>query len=111
MRAITWIINGLLFVLALGFAIKNTAPTELRFFLFTGDYVWNFPLVIYLLVFFVAGVVVGLLSVIPAYFRGRREIAKLKKDIKLAAKATAASNAVTPPTVDAVMPVPPMGGF
>jgi lipopolysaccharide assembly protein A len=111
MRTITWIINGLLFILALGFAIKNTAPTELRFFLFTGDYVWNFPLVIYLLVFFVAGVVVGLLSVIPSYFRGRREITKLKKDIKLAAKASAASASPTPPKVDATLVVPPMGGF
>jgi lipopolysaccharide assembly protein A len=111
MRAITWIINGLLFILALGFAIKNTSPTELRFFLFTGDYVWNFPLVIYLLAFFVAGVVVGLSSVIPAYFRGRREIAKLRKDIKLSAKATASANLVSPPKADVVLPVPPMGGF
>jgi lipopolysaccharide assembly protein A len=111
MRAITWIINGLLFILALGFAIKNTSPTELRFFLFTGDYVWNFPLVIYLLAFFVAGVVVGLSSVIPAYFRGRREIAKLRKDIKLSAKASASANLVSPPKADVVLPVPPMGGF
>jgi lipopolysaccharide assembly protein A len=110
-RAITWIINSLLFVLALGFAIKNTAPTELRFFLFTGDYVWNFPLVIYLLVFFVAGVAVGLLSVIPAYFRGRREITKLKKDIKLAAKSGSGSGSVLAPKVVNDLPVPPMGGF
>jgi lipopolysaccharide assembly protein A len=109
MRIITWIINGLLFILALGFAIKNTTPTELRFFFFTGDYVWNFPLVIYLLVFFVAGVVVGLLSVIPSYFRGRREIAKLRKDIKVSAKT--ASNAATEAKSDALPVVPPVGGF
>ena len=107
MRVITWIVNGLLFILALGFAIRNTTPTELRFFLFTGDYVWNLPLVIYLLVFFVVGVVVGLLSVIPSYFRGRREISKLKKDIKLSNKTVA--SAVVKPEVN--LPVPPVGGF
>ncbi len=107
MRFITWVINGLLFILALGFAIKNTAPTELRFFFFTGDYVWNFPLVIYLLVFFVAGVVAGLLSVIPSYFRGRREIARLRKDVRLAAKPAPGSVAAR----DLDPPVPPVGGF
>ena len=107
MRMITWIVNGLLFVLALGFAIRNTTPTELRFFLFTGDYVWNLPLVIYLLVFFVVGVVVGLLSVIPSYFRGRREISKLKKDVKLSNKAV--NQTPAKPEVD--LPVPPIGGF
>lgn len=107
MRFITWVINGLLFILALGFAIKNTAPTELRFFFFTGDYVWNFPLVIYLLVFFVAGVVAGLLSVIPSYFRGRREIARLRKDVRLAAKPAPGSVAAR----DLDPPVPPLGGF
>jgi lipopolysaccharide assembly protein A len=108
MRFITWVINGLLFLLALGFAIRNTTPTELRFFMFTGDYVWNFPLVIYLLVFFVVGVVVGLLSVIPSYFRGRREIAKLKKDIKLAQKAVGTQADKLP---ESSVVVPPMGGF
>ncbi len=87
MRLLTWIFNLTLFVLALGFAVSNTATTELHFLPFGKDALWSAPLVIFLLLFFAAGVVVGLLASVPTYFRNRREISRLRKEIKLATRA------------------------
>lgn len=83
MRVLTAIFNLLLFLVALGFALSNTSVTELRFFLFGNDAVWRAPLVIFLLMFFVAGAVVGLLAAIPAFFRNKREISRLRKELRL----------------------------
>jgi putative membrane protein len=84
MRIVSWIFNFLLFLLALGFALSNTGTTELRFLI--GDLTWRAPLVIFLLVFFAAGVLVGLLAAVPAAFRQRREIARLNRELRLASR-------------------------
>jgi uncharacterized integral membrane protein len=70
MRVVAWIFNLLLFLVALGFALSNTTVTELRFFLFGDDVAWRAPLVIFLLLFFVAGAVVGLLAAFPSSATG-----------------------------------------
>lgn len=80
MRIFWWIFNFLLFLVALGFALANTGPTELRFFL--GDLSWRAPLVIFLLIFFAAGVLIGLLAAVPAWFRQRREIGRLSRELR-----------------------------
>ncbi len=83
MRVVAWIFNLLLFLVALGFALSNTAVTELRFFLFGDDLAWRAPLVIFLLLFFVAGAVVGLLAAFPSFFRNRRELSRLRRELRL----------------------------
>ena len=93
MKALGWLVRAALFLLALGFALSNTRATELRFFGF--DDVWSAPLVVFLLVFFVAGLVVGLVSVAPTLYRQRREIARLGRHLNDAAGA-----AVEVPTAD-----------
>ncbi|MCM5570017.1 LapA family protein [Burkholderiaceae bacterium FT117] len=80
MRIVSWLFNFLLFLIALGFALSNTEPTDLRFLI--GDLSWRAPLVIFLLVFFAAGVVIGLLAAVPAMFRQRREIARLSRELR-----------------------------
>ena len=85
MRIFWWIFNFLLFLVALGFALANTEPTELRFFL--GDLSWRAPLVIFLLIFFAAGVLIGLLAAVPAWFRQRREIGRLSRELRHATRA------------------------
>ncbi|TXL68270.1 LapA family protein [Zeimonas arvi] len=80
MRIVSWIFNFLLFLIALGFALSNTEPVDLRFLI--GDLSWRAPLVIFLLVFFAAGVVIGLLAAVPAMFRQRREIARLGRELR-----------------------------
>lgn len=84
MRIVTWVFNFLLFLIALGFALSNTGATELRFLI--GDLTWHAPLVIFLLVFFAAGVVVGLLAAVPAMFRHRREISRLNRELRHATR-------------------------
>lgn len=85
MRIIAWLFNLLLFLVALGFALSNTSSTELRFAMAGDGVAWRAPLVIFLLVFFVAGAAVGLLSAIPSYFRQRREIARLRRELRASA--------------------------
>ncbi len=94
MRVVAWLFRALVFLVALGFALSNTGITELRFF--GMDIVWRAPLVVFLLAFLVAGAALGLLGVVPSLFRQRREIGRLRREIKIAAK-TAANNVQPPP--------------
>lgn len=109
MRILSWLFRAVLFVAALGFALSNTRTTELRFFGF--DFVWSAPLVVFLLVFFVAGLVVGLLALVPTWYRQRREIQRLRRQDEAANRASAAA---VPPIPDAPLPAasrePPASG-
>lgn len=99
MRAISWLFRVFLFLCALGFALTNQDLATLRFFGLS-DFEWRAPLVIFLLLFFAAGAVLGLVSIVPTLYRQRREIGRLKREVKLLGK-TQANNS-TPPVVDAV---------
>ena len=81
MRVLSWLLTLLLFVAALGFALSNTGTAELRFFV--GEPV-RAPLVVFLLAFLAAGVALGLLAAVPTLFRHRREIARLRKELRVA---------------------------
>jgi lipopolysaccharide assembly protein A len=89
-------ISVILFVAALGFAVSNTTITELKFWGL--DLYWRAPLVVFLLIFFAAGVAVGLLAVAPTLFKQRREVGKLKKTISKAA-ASASDSVKLAPTI------------
>ena len=102
MRLIAWIIRVMLFLAALGFALSNTGLTELRFF--GVDVVWRAPLVIFLLAFFAAGTAMGLLGVVPMLFRQRREITRLRREIKTNARNLPAAQQA-PPDVPATGPI------
>jgi len=98
MRVVSWIFRTVLFLAALGFALSNTAVTELRFF--GVEFVWRAPLVIFLLAFLAAGVLLGLLGLLPTWYRMRREIGRLRRELRVAEKAAnAASPRVAPPDV------------
>jgi uncharacterized integral membrane protein len=99
MRVVSWIVRAVLFLAALGFALSNTAVTELRFF--GVDLVWRAPLVIFLLAFFGAGAALGLLAVVPTLYRQRREIGRLRREVRATARpASAGGAAVQPPPPD-----------
>lgn len=100
MRVLTWLFNLVLFVLALGFALSNTATVELRFVF--ADLTWRAPLVVVLLVFLAAGVALGLLAAVPLLFRHRREITRLTRELRHATRPPSpAPPAQTPPVVAA----------
>ena len=75
MRYFNWLLRIVLFVVLLGFAIKNDQLVVVRYFF---SYEWQSPLVVVLLVFFALGVLVGLLTAAGRVFSQRREIARLK---------------------------------
>ena len=102
MRFVSWLFNFVLFLVALGFALSNTAPTELHFIV--GDLTWRAPLVIFLLVFFAAGVLVGLLAAVPALFRHRREIARLNRELRHATRPEPTTDIAKVPAEAAVGP-------
>lgn len=80
MRYLIWFARLILFVLLLGFAVKNDQPVVLRYFF---GYEWQASLVVVLLVFFAAGTVVGVLAVLGNLLRQRKQFALLEREAKL----------------------------
>ncbi|TAN76343.1 MAG: LapA family protein [Gallionella sp.] len=83
MRYLNWVLRALLFIVLLGFAAKNDQTVTLRYFF---GYEWQSSLVIVLLIFFAAGAAVGVLAMLGNVLRQRREIARLKRDIRVKGK-------------------------
>ena len=80
MRYLTWLLRIVLFLVLLGFAVKNDQPVVLRYFF---GYEWQASLVVVLLLFFAVGVGTGMLAVLGNIFRQRREIGVLKRELRL----------------------------
>ena len=76
MRYFNWLLRVTLFIVLLGFAMKNDQPVVLRYFF---GYEWQASLVVVLLVFFAGGIGVGLLTALSKIFLQRREILSLKR--------------------------------
>jgi len=81
MRALGWLAKGLLFLILFGFALKNTAPVELRFFLGQS---WRAPLSLLLFVFFSAGAALGVAAALSVAYRQRKELERLRADSPVA---------------------------
>ena len=95
MRFVSWVLRIAIFAAVLLFAVANNGTNvELNL----GFEKVRQPEVLFLLIFFVAGVVTGLLSVVPALYRRRREIGRLKKEIRVSAMT--AENAASAPNPD-----------
>ena len=77
MRYLHWILRILLFLVLLGFAIKNTDPVVVRYFV---GWEWHAPLVLVLLVFFVAGAVLGVMAAVAWLYHQRRELLQLRRE-------------------------------
>ena len=87
MRFVTGTIWLAVFLLLLAFAAKNTAPVTLRFWF---DAVWQAPLVALLVTFFAAGAALGLISALATVLRQRRELARLKRELRARPRAEGA---------------------
>lgn len=95
MRVIAWILRIFLFLALFLFALKNTDPVSLRLYF---DQVWQAPLALVLLVFFVAGAAVGVLATLATVFRQRREISRLRRELKRRTREVpAAETEILPP--------------
>jgi putative membrane protein len=79
MRFVTPFLGLILFLLAVGFAIKNSELVTLHYYL---GYQWQAPMVVVIFVFFVFGVVAGVAATFSYVFRQRREILGLKRELR-----------------------------
>lgn len=77
MNILLWLLRAALFVLLLGFAVKNSSVVTLHFFF---DAAWPLPLVAVMLLFFAAGAVAGLSAALGTFLRQRREILRLNQE-------------------------------
>jgi len=85
MRYLVWLFRAFLFVVLLGFAVKNDQPVVLRYFF---GFEWQASLVVILLLFFALGMGIGVLAVLGNVFRQRREISALRREMQLKNKLT-----------------------
>ncbi len=80
MRYLSWLFKIILFLLLLGFALKNSETAVLHYYL---GYEWQAPLVLILLVFFCAGAAVGIIASLSYIFRQRRKMHSLERELRL----------------------------
>ena len=80
MRYLNWIFRVVIFLVLLGFAVKNDQPITLRYFF---GYEWQSSLVLVLLIFFAAGAAVGVIAMFANVLQQRREIGNLQRDIRI----------------------------
>ena len=81
MRILTWTIRIALFILLLAFAARTPEPVTLRFYFHPA---WQAPLVVLLLAFFAGGAALGLLAALGAVLRQRREVSRLRRELRAA---------------------------
>ena len=79
MRYISWALRILLFLLLFGFALKNTDPVAVRFYLGSQ---WEAPLAMVVLVFFGVGALAGVAACLTYVYRQRREVLHLRKEAR-----------------------------
>jgi len=87
MHYLMWTIKVFLFLLILSFALVNTDPVTVRYYL---GYQWQAPLVLVLLVAACIGALVGLLAGLFQALRLRREVAALKRELRAVKQLSAA---------------------
>lgn len=80
MHYLMWIIKAALFLLILSFALVNTDQVTVRYYL---GFQWQAPLVLVLLVAVCLGALVGLLVGLFHTLRLRRQVAALKRELRV----------------------------
>ena len=82
MKYLTIVLRLTLFLILFLFALKNHELATLRFYF---DLEWRAPLVLLLLIFFAAGIAVGVLACLPRIFRQRRDLLQATRNEQQAA--------------------------
>ncbi|MCW5636507.1 MAG: LapA family protein [Rubrivivax sp.] len=96
MRPVVWLFRAALFFALFAFALNNQHPVAVHWFF---GLEWHTPLVIVVLLAFALGAVLGVLAMVPSWWRARRSGA--------ASAPAAPSDAQGPPAPPA--PTPPLG--
>ena len=88
---VQWLLKAALFFTLFAFALNNQGDVTVRFFF---GYQWTAPMVLVVLITFAAGLLLGVLGMVPRWWRQRREAANARKLSDAAALQT-------PPAADA----------
>ncbi|MDP1693275.1 MAG: LapA family protein [Burkholderiaceae bacterium] len=73
MRALNWLVRAFVFFTLFAFALNNQQEVAVRWFF---GFEWHTPMVIVVLAAFAAGCAIGVLAMVPSWWRQRR-VAKL----------------------------------
>jgi len=98
MRFLTWAVRLILFIVLLAFAVKNTDPVTLHFYF---DLAWQGPLVVALFAVLALGALFGVAATVGPLMRQRREIARLRRDVRQSGQSTTRESQIPPPVIDA----------
>ncbi len=81
MALLRWIVGGVLFVALLFLSLQNSDLATVRFYHW---FSWQAPLIFLLLAAFAAGVAAGLLAGLARAARLKRQLARLRKELRRA---------------------------
>ncbi|WP_137718542.1 LapA family protein [Methylobacillus flagellatus] len=79
MRATYLFFTAVLFILLLGFALKNADLVELQYYL---GFSWRAPLSLMLLITFGLGILFGILACLTPLIRQRRQLLAYQRELK-----------------------------
>jgi uncharacterized integral membrane protein len=82
---LSWLLRALLFLAVFAFALMNTDPVRLRFFL---GQTWETSMIVALLLFFAFGAGIGVLACLSRLLAQRRQIQKLERELRAAGNRT-----------------------
>jgi uncharacterized integral membrane protein len=74
MRILVWVFRALVFFTLFAFALNNQQQANVHWFF---GVEWHAPMVIVVLVVFAAGCALGVLAMVPSWWRHRREARRL----------------------------------
>jgi uncharacterized integral membrane protein len=102
MRVFVWLVRAFIFFALFAFALNNQQEVAVRWFF---GFEWRAPMVIVVLAAFGAGCAIGVLAMVPSWWRQRR-VARITAP-SAAAPAPAPASTAVPSTFGAEAAVPP----
>ncbi|MFO1219805.1 MAG: LapA family protein [Burkholderiaceae bacterium] len=106
MRILTWLIRALVFFTLFAFALNNQQSVTIHWFFGAS---WQAPQVIVVLVAFAAGVALGVLAMVPRWWRHRRTAQRQARTPAVPAPAVAGPSTGSPS--DLALEHPPREGL
>ena len=93
MWLLKWILKAAIFFTLFAFALNNQGDVTVHFFF---GYQWTAPLVMVVLITFAAGLLMGVLGMVPRWWRQRRAAARARQTTPLAGADTPAPMSAAP---------------
>lgn len=111
MRLVVWLVRAFLFFALFAFALNNQHAVAVHWFF---GLQWHSPLVIVVLLAFATGAALGVLAMMPSWWRARRALAPPVRATAVDSRPDAAAVAgasVRPPEPDSTAEYPPRVGL